>query len=701
MGKIVDALETMATSKYKDENAKLADSIYKQIDGYNQNDLAAYVYTHDAQLRKLLGVKNLVEKDGNPEFTKEYFDLYKQGRAMYERDPYTKNDVNAQPLKEIPYYMEKFGVPKEHGEYTREQQAAFANSVSNLDRDELANLAWQEGFEGDADQMRNEIARAGKRLQQQFYRSGYDPDGSWSFTGKAKNLASSFFIPRISEAHQAGANATWRDKVGDAVEAGLNVIPGTGFLGKMAGKIGSKIPRIAASVGANAFETAAVPFFANATDVGLYSGTGDPRGEWDPERILAQTAGTIGIKGAVKAGAGNAKNILELRAGKGAGGSAFKDAMDIIEDIGNSTKENIARRQLAMERKAEMARNSDYNTQTYLTGAQNKTGYFATPDDLADAEDFMLRKSEAERFIKNQSDYEIMDKKTKDFQKLAGENTAVSYNPETSTIEVPLTNGEVVTIPNIPQKLFESMDDAKFNALYTQAILKKHPELLSPESKARLENYGSNDVVFQMPDGRLVSGNTVKNGVDGKLYTDVFDQGLDAPNLTLLENNGEVSWPTREPVRVQQPDGSERVMTFKPRDYTVRRELADDRDFNRLISGQAKWEPLRDVTAQFIGNAGAREGWLGTGGNDLMGKRESALWNRQLLQLRPLVESLNDSESRRQMVDVIMNAMTFGTAIAPDEYAKNKTAYDAVFDRLGWEYQGVSAEPTTSQSMAR
>lgn len=630
-----------------------ADDVLVEIEGYDQNQLAEYVYTHDSQLRKLLGVKNLVEKGGNPEFTKEYFDLYKQGRSMYERDPYTKNDVNGQPLKEIPYYMEKFGVPKEHGEYTREQQAAFANSVSNLDRDELANLAWQEGFEGDADQMRSEIARAGQRLQQQFYRSGYDPDGSWSLSGKAKNLASSFFIPRISEAKQAGADATWRDKVGDAVEAGLNVVPGLGVLGKMAGKIGSKIPRIAASVGANAFESAAVPFLANATDVGLYSVTGDPRGEWDPERILAQTAGTIGIKGAVKAGAGNAKNLLELRAGKDLGGSAFKDAMDMVEDIGNSTKDNIARRQLVMERKAYMAKNGQYAEGDRLTSKQNKTGYFATADDLVDAEDFAIRKAEAERLRKIQPALERNDK-------IIAERQTREANGET----------------------------------------KMPPELkLTEADQALLETYSENPEIYQLPDGRFVHGETINKG-NGSLYSDIYrGNGIDATDVTWLQNTG-AGYNSRSPIMFKSPDGNKAIIVpeTKPRDVTVRKELAQDPDFNRYIKGDTWKEPLRDVSAQFIGNAGAREGWLGTGGNDLMGKRESALWNRQLLKLRPLVEKASD---KRQMVDVIMNVMTFGRGIAPDEYAKNKTAYDAVFDRLGLEYQGVPTDPTTSQSMAR
>jgi hypothetical protein len=148
-------------------------------------------------------------------------------------------------------------------------------------------------------------------------------------------------------------------------------------------------------------------------------------------------------------------------------------------------------------------------------------------------------------------------------------------------------------------------------------------------------------------------------------------------------------------------NGSEYQIDYSPRDKVVRQELAKDKDFNRLISGQAKWEPVRDVAAQFIGNAGAREGWLGTGGSDLMGKREAALWNRQLNKLGSLVTEKNSAEDKRQMVDVIMNVMTFGRAIAPDEYAKHKTAYDAVFDRLGLEYQGVPTDPTTSQSMAR
>jgi len=660
MGKIIDALETMATSKYKDANALLADSIYKQIDGYDQNHLADYVYTNDAMLRKLLGVKNLVEKDGNPEFTKEYFDLYKQGRAMHERDPYTKNDVNNQPLKEIPYYMEKFGVPKEHGEYTREQQAAFANSVSNLDRDELANLAWQEGFEGDADQMRNEISRAGKRLQRQLDRSGYNPDGSLSIPGKLGNLAGSFFAPRVSEAHQAGADATWRDKVGDAVEAGLNVVPGLGALGKAAGRVGSKIARIPLSIAANAFETATVPAVSNLVDMGLYSGTGDPRGKWDWERFGAQTAGTLGIKGAVKAGAGNAKNLLELRAGKDAGGSWAKDAIDIVEDIGNSTKDNIARRQLVMERKAEMARNPKYQSDVYLTSAQNKTGYVANPEDIIDEADFNIRKSEAERLAASQPNRTRYDKLTK---KISEEL------PETLSPE--------------QRQQFRSMNKEATNLDET------------------FKKYDKYDAIVQLPDGRFVPRAMLEDNLNDQVGSWTVD-GITrkAPDqYTRLQNYPDPSM--QGSITRYRGNGSEYQIDYSPRDKVVRQELAKDKDFNRLISGQAKWEPVRDVAAQFIGNAGAREGWLGTGGSDLMGKREAALWNRQLNKLGSLVTEKNSAEDKRQMVDVIMNVMTFGRAIAPDEYAKHKTAYDAVFDRLGLEYQGVPTDPTTSQSMAR
>ena len=704
MDKILKTLQVRAENG--DENAN---AVFRDIDGMNQNELADYVYTHDAQLRKILGVKNLVEKDGNPEFTKEYFDLLNQGRAMHDRDPYTKNDVYNQPLKEIPYYMEKFGIPKEHGEYTREQQAKFANAVSKMDRDELANLAWQEGFEGDADQMRNEIARAGERLQQQFYRSGYSPDGSWSLTGKAKNLASSFLAPRISEAHQAGAEASGADIAGDIAEGALNVVPGLGFLGKMAGKIGSKVPRIAASVGANLAESAAVPLAANAIDVGLYSGTGDPRGEWDPERVLAQTAGTIGIKGAVKAGAGNAKNVLELRAGKDAGGSAFKDAMDIVENIGNSTKENIARRQLAMERKAELARNPQYNSQKFLTAKQNKTGYFATADDLADAEDFAIKKAEAERFANTQKAREKYDKIA---EQSGLENIKATDIDANGVVTVRKPDGTTEYLQINPDVLLE--DDDVINDAITSAWSAKHPEAAGQMEELfnRLSDYGDNPSIIQLPDGRFVKGETVfgtpgKPEVKGKIYTDNFDDGLDATSFTVLKNNDEVPLGQWEGVEIAKEGDPTINVSYKPRDYTVRRELAKDQDFDNLISGRAKWEPYRDVAAQFVGNAAAREGWLGTGGNDLMGKRESALWNRQLDQLRPLVQQ-GTPEYKQQMVDAIMNVMTFGLDQLPDDVFKaNTNAYRAIANQLGssdWKHNsevGVADYPTTSYSSAR
>jgi hypothetical protein len=711
MDKILKTLQVRAENG--DENAN---AVFREIDGMDKNQLADYVYTHDAQLRKILGVKNLVEKEGNPEFTKEYFDLLNQGRAMNNRDKYTKYDYNNQKLKDVPYYMEKFGLPKENGEYSLEDQIKFANSVSNLDSEELANLAWMEGFEGDADQMRNEIKRTGERLIGDIARKGRNPETGSSFYWKYPlHVAKALAAPRITEAYESGQEPDIKDVLGDEAEMALNFIPGTSAASKGARWLSTKFNRLKnlpknalARVAGGAAEMGATPLGSQLYDMAAYDNS-DPRGQWDTERVVGQTIGNIGGLATVKGIGAQGKNLLEGTSGKTSATDAAKSLMNVVENIGNDAKENIARRQLVMERKAEMARDPRYNDQITLTGKQNQTGVFSSPEDLVDYEDFMIRKSDAERFHNIQNDLDVFDANVAKANELL-KGAYGEYDPNTNIISSTLSNGETIPIAKVPLEKYKEMTQGEIAQLTVKALRKAHPEL-NPDMAAvkRVNDYGDNDIVFQLPDGRFIKGETIKKGYNGKIYVDLFDDGLDAgyetPNLTLLENNGEVTYPTQPPIKVKRTNESESVLSFKPRDPTVRRELAKDPDFDAIASGRAEKQPLYNTAAYAGFNAAAREGIVGEG-LGLDDKRESALWNNQLKQLRPLVQIDGTSpEYKRQMVDAIMNVMTYGEDLPEEMYKQNRNAYDAIAQRLGISYNNsfkeVADYPTTSYSSAR
>ena len=699
MDKILKTLQVLA-----ENGDEKADAVFQDIDGLNRNELADYVYTHDAQLRKILGVKNLVEKEGNPEFTKEYFDLLNQGRAMNNRDKYTKNDVYNQKLKDIPYYMEKFGLPKENGEYSLEDQIKFANSVSNLDRDELANLAWMEGFEGDADQMRNEIKRTGERLVGDLARKGRSTEtGSVTPMYFAKGAAG-LIAPRIHEAYEMGNDITAADIGGDAVELGLNFVPGMSAVSKGARVLSKFKPlknlpgSVATRIASGAAEMGAAPLGSQAYDYAFYD-KDDPRGQWDWARVGAQSAGGLAGLATIKGLGAQGKNLLEGTSGKSSTADAAKSLMNVAENIGNDAKENIARRQLVMERKAEMARNPQYNSQRFLTAEQNRTGHFATADDLADAEDFAIRKAEAERLANTQ-------KVRQEYDDLANSTGLDNIKPENiadnGVITIHKPDGSVETLEIDPAYL--NLDEDALNNAIAEAWAAKHPDIdqKMTESFGKLFNYGDNETIFQLPDGRFVKAETVFSSPKGELFANEFDNGIDASNLTLLQNNQSVTPHDVPGVTI----GDDEVhISYKPRDYTVRRELKKDPDFDAVASGRAKRQPYYNTAAYAGFNAAAREGIVGEG-LGLDDKRESALWNKQLLQLKPLVTPEGATpEYKRQMVDAIMNVMTYGKKLPEDLYRQNRNAYDAIAQRLGISYDNsfkeVADYPTTSYSSAR
>lgn len=697
MDKIIERLNKMALA-----GDKAADAIFMAVDGMNQNELADYVAQHDKELRSLLGVKYLVEKDSNTDLAKAYFDLLKQGREQADPDKGTKQGIYNEKLRDIPYYMEKLGLPKEQGKYTSEAQAKFVSDIDKLDETELANMAWNEGYEGDAERMRDDIRRAGMMLQQSLNRQGYDPvTGDRDFVKTAVNVGAGLVAPRVHESHMAGQDASAADIAGDVIEGGLNFVPGFN-VGAKGVRVGSKVlPKVADNlvtrIGAEALDAAAVPVGSQVADMYLYD-KDDPRSKWDWGRVGAQFGGAAGAKGVLKMGARNVKDVAE-QSGKAAAQGPVHAMAETIENIGNDARENIARRQLALERKAELAKQHDYNSQSFLTAKQNETGYFATPDDYIDAEDFAIRKAEAERFANTQKARKSYDNNgitsATDFEVADDGTVTILYNDGSSEI----VNIDPAVIPQ---------GQGAINNAIVEAYEKKYPgkSAETAQNAKIMSDYGNYKTLVQLPDGRFVKASSLTANDDVPvLHYNVFgENAMESPNINLLVNNEDITGKfTSRPLHAGSEDGPIiGQMTEKPRDYTVRRALESDPDFAAVAKGTAWKQPYINTATSGLFNAAAREGIVGAG-LGLDEKRETALWNKQLSQLRPLVTGDQPLEQKRQMAGAIMNVMTYGLDNLPEEmFRKNPNAYKAIANQLGssdwshWSENKVPDYPTTS-----
>ena len=457
------------------------------------------------------------------------------------------------------------------------------------------------------------------------------------------------------------------------------------------------LDNVATKVGASALESAAVPLGSQAYDYAVYDKE-DPRGKWDWGRVGAQYGGAIGAKGALKLMGRQGKDVLEQQ-GKAAAQGPVHSFMERIENIGDNANENIARRQIALERKAELAKQADYNSQTFLTAKQNESGYFATPDDLVDAEDFAIRKAESERFANTQKARNEFDTKA------LSSAQDVDIAPD-GTVTINYKDGSSELL-SIDPAVIQQGEDATSNAI-VRAYEAKYPgrSQRQTELAEKLSDYGENETILQLPDGRFFKASSLTASLDSPtLHYNVFgENAMKTPNVTLLVNNKDVGGGSMEPIQMHM-EGSDKVigtMNKKPRDYTVRRALNSDPDFAAVASGRAARQPWYNTATNALFNAAAREGIVGEG-LDLDSKRINALWNKQLSQLRPLVTGDQPVEQKRQMVDAIMNVMTYGLDNLPDGMFKaNPNAYRAIARQLGssdWKHSsevGVPDYPTTS-----
>lgn len=675
--KILTAIENHA-----DDNDR-ASEIYFETVNMDKRELADYVASHLEELRELLGIRDLATKDGAPELTKEFWDMVKLGRSIQNPDPYQKHDYYGDDLKTVDSYMEDFGVQKENGGYNDDLRAAFTNPKNpafygNFDRDMVKDLAQRDNLS--VDEYLDKIRRTADSWQRGNQARGYNADNgiTWRwFTDLGQELV----FPRIREKKLAGQDASWNDWLGDLAELGLNFVPGTGLVTRATGKVVANWPktaRIMTNIGLEAAESAAVPLGSQALDIALYSDD-DPRGNWDWERVGAQYAGAVGAKGAIKMGARTAKDAAELGAGKDVGGKGFRDAMDIIEDIGYDARNNIARRDIAQQRMSELSKDPRYmdiEDRTFLTPEQNKTGLFLGPEEGKGYMDFLIRKEEAERLARTQS----ARNKYAEAVKKGREEADELFKSAAVKDEIPSVGA--IEEANKPVK----------------------------EAKKALVDVGHTDKeIVQLPDGTFAyNEGGVVGGMDGKPLwkADFMGQPDDLPTkVTVLKQFDERPDPRTKTVKVGEV---EQEVTEAPRDIVVRKALNDDRDFSSVASGRAKWNKPVNTGANVVFNAGAREGWVGQG-LGLDEKRQAALYNQMLMKLRPLVaESGKSPEGKRRTVDAIMNVMDYGLDNLPEEmYRKDKATYKAIAAQLGskdwshWSENKVPDYPTTSKSTKR
>ena len=668
MNSVLERIEQLS-----DSGNATASAIYKETFGMSDKELALYL-GDDAnadKVAKLLGVQHLVTKDANQALAKDFYELRNRGRQMVNPDRGQMLDVYNEKLKDVPYYMEKFGLPTEQGKYRVEDQIQFVKNIDRLDPVELQNLANQEGF-ATADQMRNEIKRTGERLIGDIVRKGLNPETGGTTLKSVLRSAASLAAPRIVEAQEMGQDPSWKDVVGDEIELGLNFVPGMSAVSKGARAL-SKFNRLKnlpnsalARVAGGAAEMVAAPGGSQLYDAAVYDNE-DPRGQLDWKRFTAQAAGGLAGFGTLKALGAQGKNILEGSAGKSGANNVAKSLMDVAENIGNDARENIARRQLAMERKAEMAKSPEYYSDIYLTGAQNKSGYMSDPQDVINELDFKVRQSEAERLNKTQPYREQIDQSIKKANEMAGID---EFHPE----------GD-------PTKVIDLDKWRKNNVNALDAGEKLKNINSKPENSA---------TIVQLSDGRFVPLKSIKGKISNGKWEVANGLDVNTPLYYRLEESPVPS------------DNKSPADSRTSRDIIVRRELAKDPDFDAVASGRANRQPFYNTAAYAGFNAAAREGTLSDNiGIGMDEKRETALWNRQLDQLRPLVQQ-GTPEYKRQMVDAIMNVMTFGLDDLPEDMFKaNPNAYRAIANQLGssdWKHRaevGVADYPTTSYSSAR
>lgn len=684
-----------------DENGdEAAGNLYWEAVDIPKEQFPLWVAQNDRELRKVLAMDAILTEPDEEErkFAKAYQDLRNEGLSLFKGDK--KLDPYGRPMKTLDDFMGAFGIPgSDGGEYDDDDRAAFTNPENprywgNLPSDDRELAAISMGYES-ADEMARDLARAGNSFQIANSVEGWDANNEVDVLEFIKSSLKGFALPRVKEAQKAGREPTWQDYTGDMAELGLNFVPGVGLVTK-GGRVVSRIPGLKSGAGRMVVDglglvadQAVVPVGTQLVDANiLYNpnvlGKSDselnPRSEFDAVKAAAQAGSIAGAKGTLKGSAMVAKNMLEQGMGnKGAGGT-WRGIVDSFESIGEKTDDLIARRQLALDRKAELAKQRANVT---LPGDNDISTGLASTDDLIDAENFRNLTKEAERLTRSR-------KARRDYNKMiASEEAALDMgvNELPYVYEKPYMSPERIKLANYdPETGWSRTKESPFMTLrhYKEA------------------NEQGAEGLFQLPDGRVVRRSLVGENNDinfpGAEYSVFFDPSQ-SRNL-MFKYDGI----TRNPLSITEV-GVPGVKESVSRNPTVMKEIKKDDLLKRKLdpTKTALVEGARDTFADASFNVLAREGVVGNV-TDFDKKREQALWNRMLTKLRPLTANSKLSvDQRKANGEAVMNVMQYGLDRLPTElYQQNPKVYKIIADNLGvkdWKHFSENdVQPTTSYS---
>ena len=397
MDKILERLKFLAQNGDQE-----ADRLYVDLFEINQagdNDAAAlWMVENEPARREVLAIDVVQDEAMNAkepemlELAKQYAELHNAGASMFSGND--KLSPSGKKLNTLDDFIAKSNY---QGSVNDDVRAAFTNPENpqywkNMDDVAKTESAMLMGYDNVADWERD-LDREARMFQTRNRVEGWDADNNLNPVQWVGSTLLGLGAPRVKDAMLAGRDISKEDIIGDMAELGLNFVPGVGLVGKG----GNIVKRIAV----NAAEAAAVPLGTNALDLALYSGDPtNPRGDTDPvnfaKRVAAQTAGIAGAKGSVKAAGMGAKNFAEQLEGGQSGKDFIRNFGEALDDIGTKTEDIIKRRQLALDRKAELAsqrKNVEMPGDNDVRSAVNSY----TPDDVVNAEDFRNLVNEARR----------------------------------------------------------------------------------------------------------------------------------------------------------------------------------------------------------------------------------------------------------------------------------------------------------------
>lgn len=749
-----------ALSEQGDERADAL--LVKSLD-YDEKTLPMFVAENDDELNSVLDIENLTsmvnEDPGSDaskkmmEALKEYTDLRNQGRNMFAPNSSEKMDIYGKKVPTVDDFMKEFGAIMGETESEDDARAAFTNPENsrywgNYPQRDRNLAAMKMGYK-DAREMEQDLDRTARGYQTQNQVEGWGPNNEFQPVSWAVSSLKGLATPRIKEAQAAGRGVTWQDVLGDMGELGLNFIPGVGIVGKggkVFARIGPKAELVGKALGMG-LESVAVPGLTQAMDAGfLYNPDmlGDEtsglnhRSEFSLPAMAAQAGGIAGAKGAIKGGAGMVKNAMETSMGEQSGKKGFKQAFEYVENIGESTDDLIARRQAMLDRKAELAKqhaNVKGKMDTRVTSSQIENGGYADPSAIFDAQNFQILSDEARQFGKTQplrKDYEAA---MKEFDETSN-RIKKKYDPQLREL---INQYGMETARKMPEyqaivdrmrnETFASreaararLDDAskKYNA-----AVRPGREILMLDDGRFVYNEGGIKGGYQLPNKQYLAdfapGNANYAMIPPKNIKNLTEPGEKFDGSTLYQFQDPVAFPkmgagrnrhieaTMTPSqyakRGNKGTGSlTQMVTETPREPATLAAIQNDPLLSRKLDRfNTPKEVARDVMGNAAFNALAREGIVGNI-DSMNEKRDRALWNRQLMKMRPFVLDKSISlDERKRRQDAVMNVMTYGLEGLPEElYRKEPGFYRAIAGQLGvngwkhWSERG--ARPTTSMS---